>query len=81
MLLGIRWIGALMFVFISSIAWADVPPINQGVPGSKPGDIIAPLVDAQIAAWCDFNKQIVVTRTNVLCAYKGKVPTPEAPSY
>jgi len=34
------------------------------------------MLDEQIAAWCDFNKQIIVTRTNILCAYIGDKNTP-----
>ncbi len=57
---------------LSSLAEARLPPIKPGVPGKKRGDIIAPMLDEQVAAWCDFNKQIIVTRTNVLCAYVGE---------
>jgi hypothetical protein len=58
------------------------PPLKLGVPGNKPGDIIAPVIDEQIAAWCDFNKQIVVTKKNVLCVYNGAkiMPEPKAVS-
>jgi hypothetical protein len=56
---------------LSSASFAMLPPIKPGVPGKQAGDIIAPMLDEQIAAWCDFNKQIVVTRTNILCAYVG----------
>lgn len=55
----------------STLAEARLPPIKPGIPGKKKGDIIAPMLDEQIAAWCDFNKQIIVTRTNILCAYIG----------
>ena len=55
----------------SALAEARLPQIKPGVPGKYKGDIIAPMLDEQVAAWCDFNKQIIVTRTNILCAYVG----------
>lgn len=48
-----------------------VKGLKPGIPGREAGEIITPFNDAQIAAWCDFTKQIVVTRTGVLCAYVG----------
>ena len=56
----------LLFVTCDTFAGPD-----HDVIGKKPGDIIAPMTDEKIAAWCDFNKQIVVTKTNVLCVYNG----------
>ncbi|HSW70376.1 MAG TPA: hypothetical protein VLH77_00155 [Gammaproteobacteria bacterium] len=61
----LSWLG------FHSLAEARLPPIKPGVPGKKAGDIIAPMLDEQIAAWCDFSKQIIVTRTNILCVYVG----------
>ncbi len=55
----------------STLAEARLPPIKPGVPGKNKGDIIAPMLDEQVAAWCDFNKQIIMTRSNILCAYIG----------
>ncbi|HVY53239.1 MAG TPA: hypothetical protein VHA13_01830 [Gammaproteobacteria bacterium] len=68
-----RWINLLWLSVLSSLALANevFPPLKLGVPGKKKGEIIAPVIDEQIAAWCDFNKQIVVTKKNVLCAYVG----------
>lgn len=51
--------------------------LKRGVPGKNRGDIIAPILDEQIASWCDFDKQIVVTKTNILCAYVGNKTTPQ----
>ncbi len=45
--------------------------IQQGIQGHASGDVVAVKTDSQIAAWCDFNKQIVVTQFNVLCVYNG----------
>lgn len=61
-----------------TVAHAGLPPIKPGVPGKKRGDIIAPMLDEQIAAWCDFDKQIIVTRTNILCVYVGDKKTTAA---
>jgi len=74
-----RSIVAILGFSFSGLALAALPPITPGVPGKNRGDIIAPMLDEQIAAWCDFSKQIVVTHTNVLCAYKGdKLASPVA---
>ncbi len=62
----------LCFLTFSTVAEARLPPIKPGVPGKKRGEIIAPLLDEQIAAWCDFSKQIVVTRSSILCSYLGE---------
>lgn len=45
--------------------------ISQGVQGHASGDVVAVKTDSQVAAWCDFSKQIVVTQFNVLCVYNG----------
>ena len=71
----------IIFLFVLSskvIAQGENPPaIATGAPGQVPGDIIAPATDAQVAAWCHFTKQIVVTHTNVLCVFGGmKAPPP-----
>jgi hypothetical protein len=77
-----KWLAGTMFLlaFLGSTCFAldqptapEVKALTAGAPGTKPGDIILPFNDAQIAAWCDFTKQIVVTRTGVLCAYNGIV--------
>jgi hypothetical protein len=69
-----RLIKLLSLSLLSSTAIAanNPAPLKIGVPGKKPGDIIAPLSDVQIAAWCDFNKQIITTKTGVLCVYVGE---------
>jgi hypothetical protein len=62
----------VLFVVMSLLNSSNVyAGPDHDVAGKKPGDIIAPLTDDKIAAWCDFNKQIVVTKTNVLCVYNG----------
>lgn len=75
-------IAAIVLGLIATSAYADnsyPTPIKEGMPGHKHGDIIAPMTDEQIAAWCDFNKQIVMTKTKVLCAYVGG-KSPQEPS-
>ncbi len=66
---------AMTILLFSSTVFADYPPpvlpLNPGMPGKNAGDIIVPINDPQIAAWCDFTKPIIVTRTNVLCVYVG----------
>lgn len=61
-----------LLIFFSTDSFATLPkPLNHG-EGRYAGEIIAPLNDQQIAAWCDFSKQIVVTKTNILCVYSDK---------
>lgn len=64
-------LAVLILTLMTPISFADLPAIQQGEPGKNPGDIIAPRTDAQIAAWCDFTKQIIKTEFNVLCVYNG----------
>jgi len=63
---------SVVLICLFSSAWAqgndDLP---RGQPGKYAGQIISPLTDRQIASWCDFHQQIVVTQTGVLCVYKG----------
>jgi hypothetical protein len=74
-------IAILIVMLLSSIVHADTtvyyapgPPglLTPGTAGKKAGDIISLLTDDAIAAYCNFDKQIVVTRTSVLCIYNGK---------
>lgn len=53
--------------FIATNAFAITPGIN----GHSKGDVIAVRTDNQIAAWCDFSKQIVNAQLNTLCIYNG----------
>lgn len=63
----------LLCLFSAAALATDLNPplLKPGLPGKKRGEIIAPLLDEQIAAWCDFSKQIVITKTNTLCVYIG----------
>lgn len=61
-----------IFIFCMTMSLPTFADISHDITNKIPGDIIAPQFDEQIAQWCDFNKQIVVTRTNVLCVYNGK---------
>jgi hypothetical protein len=45
--------------------------IQPGINDHVAGDIIALRTDMEIAAWCNFDKSIVVTSANVLCVYNG----------
>lgn len=45
--------------------------INSGIKNHSKGDVIAVKTDDQIAAWCDFSKQIINTQFNTLCIYNG----------
>ncbi|VVC75731.1 hypothetical protein AQUSIP_10250 [Aquicella siphonis] len=58
----------LLFLLFIPCAFGMTP----GIQGHKQGDVIATKTDDQIAAWCDFNKQIVTTDFYVLCIYNGK---------
>jgi len=55
-------------VMISTSAFAKIEP---GIQGHNRGDIIAVRTDSEIAAWCDFTKQIVLAQPNTLCVYTG----------
>lgn len=75
-----RRISLIGFFFLSimstsTFAFNDgvLPQVQIGEPGTKAGDIISPVNRIEIAAWCDFNKQIVVVTPNIyLCSYNGK---------
>lgn len=62
-----RIITLFLLAFINSNVYA----IDAGINGHTAGDVIAVKTDDQIAAWCNFNKQIVTTQFNVLCIYNG----------
>lgn len=64
-MLGKRLI-LVSLLFISTNVFA----IEPGIKGHNRGDIIAVRKDSEIAAWCDFNKQIV-SGQNILCVYNG----------
>ena len=78
----------LALMLLSSVIHADTVAqwvggptgtVPIGTAGKKTGDIISLLADDAIAAYCDFGKQIVVTRTSILCVYNGNgmaTPTP-----
>ena len=64
----------LILLFLSFISFSTLASIEAGIKGHQPGDVIAVRTDDQIAAWCDFDKQIVVTQFNVLCIFKEQNP-------
>lgn len=65
--------GRLVIAAIFSLISTDIFAVMQrGVSGHSRGDVIAVQRDEDIASFCDFNKQIVVAATNVLCVYNGK---------
>lgn len=45
--------------------------MNTGIKNHSKGDVIAVRTEDQIAAWCDFNKQIINTQFNTLCVFNG----------
>jgi hypothetical protein len=59
----------------SAFAFNDglLPQVPAGEPGKKVGDIISPTTRIQVAAWCDFSKQIVSINNGTLfiCSYNG----------
>lgn len=57
----------IVLLFVCASAFAMTPGIDR----HSQGDVIAVRTDDQIAQWCNFDKQIVVT-ANVLCIYNGK---------
>lgn len=46
--------------------------IEMGTAGKGAGDIISVSTDADVASSCNFDKQIVVTKTSILCVYRGE---------
>lgn len=58
----------LAFAFNDSL----LPRLNQGEPCEKAGDIIAPITNEEVAAWCDFTKTIILTNRSFLCVCTGK---------
>lgn len=63
---------SMVLIGLFSSVWAQNDNLVRGQPGKYVGQIISPLTDRQIASWCDFHQQIVVTSTGVLCVYKGE---------
>jgi hypothetical protein len=45
--------------------------LTTGIDGHKAGDVISIRTDSEVAAYCNFDKQIVVTASTVLCVYNG----------
>lgn len=63
----------LISIAILSLLCGNVyAEVKRGIQGHAPGDVIALSSDNDVMKWCDFNKQVVVTATNVLCVYNGK---------
>lgn len=75
---GARLAGILILSVVlcmPSFAFNDslLPQIIVGEPGKKVGDIILPATRAEMAAWCDFSKQVVPLTLNgiYMCSYNG----------
>ena len=49
--------------------------LDPGIQNRNSGDIISVRNDSEAAAWCDFNKQIVVLPPSILCVYTGMTKT------
>lgn len=61
-----------LFVFtVLTLIATNAFAISPGINGRSKGDVIAVRTDDQIAAWCDFSKQIINTQLNTLCVYNG----------
>ena len=60
-----------LILFISQNIFAQAPPLQRGIRGKHKGGIIALRTDAEVVAWCDFNKTIVVTAYSIICVYNG----------
>ena len=60
-----------MILMILGLITTSAFAIDVGIKGHSKGDVIAVKTDDQIAAWCDFNKQILNTSFNTLCIYNG----------
>lgn len=78
-----RLLIAIITLFSTATIFAETkaeyfpPPagtMTAGIAGKRTGDIIAVQTDDGVAAYCDFDKQIVTTRTSILCKYNGKQP-------
>lgn len=61
----------LMTVIMLSLMSCSAFALEAGISGRSKGDVIAVKTDNQIAAWCDFSKQIVMAQFNTLCVYNG----------
>ena len=58
----------LSFIFLTSSAFA----LTAGIEGHAAGDVIAVKTNDQVAAFCNFDKTILMTNTDVLCVYNGR---------
>lgn len=68
-----KWIqGIIAIGLMNLVANNAFAELQRGIQGHTAGDVIALQTDSDVAAWCDFNKQILLTHTNVLCVYNGK---------
>lgn len=75
----LKWVSvSLLSCFVLNVFAETLPPLKPGVlaANQRAGDIIAPFTDSQVAAWCDFTKQIVITPGHILCAYNGSKAAP-----
>ncbi len=70
-----RVIGMVILSLMSASLFAFndgvLPQVQIGEPGKKAGDIISPVTRIEIAAWCDFSKQIISINGVFVCSYNG----------
>ena len=70
-----RVIGTVILSLMSASLFAFndgvLPQVQIGEPGKKVGDIISPATRIEIAAWCDFSKQIITINGVYVCSYNG----------
>lgn len=79
-----KLVALLISILLSPLCYADTTVSYQAGPsggltlgpsGKKAGDIISLVSDNDIAAYCNFDKTIILTRTSILCVYNGVSPT------
>lgn len=58
-------------LMLVSLITVNAFAITAGIAGRSKGDVIAVKTDNQIASWCDFSKQIVMSQFNTLCVFNG----------
>lgn len=63
-------LSAMVYAGTSANYVAPSGSMGLGTDGKQSGDVISLQTDFDVANYCDFTKQIVATRTSILCVYK-----------
>lgn len=66
-----KYIQVMIGVSLALICNSLFAHVEPGIKGHSRGDVIGVRTDDEIAKWCDFEKQIVVTQMYTLCVYNG----------